>query len=82
MRLRLFIALISLWPNVVTGCAFDMDCDPGSKCLRVSGSPYGVCTGGLFPGNKHDQQPMRAPIDPDRTYGNTCSFDSDCGVKN
>ena len=82
MRMRLFVALVSLWPSGVAACAFDMDCDPGSKCLKAPGSLYGVCAGGLFPGNKHDQQPIRAPLDLDRTYGNTCSFDTDCGVTN
>ena len=63
-------------------CSFDTDCQVGSHCLKSSGSIYGVCAGGLSPGNTSDRQPVRAPLDLDRTYGNTCSFDLDCGISN
>lgn len=60
-------------------CSFDTDCEPGSKCLKSSGSLYGVCAGGSSPGNRYDRAPVYAPTDPNRTYGNTCSFNTDCG---
>ena len=60
-------------------CSFDVDCEPGSKCLKSRGEIYGICAGGISPGNKHDKQPVYAPLDLNRTVGNTCSFDVDCG---
>lgn len=60
-------------------CSFDTDCSPGSKCLKARGAIYGVCAGGLFPGNSNDRAPVYSPLDPNRTVGNTCSFDTDCG---
>jgi hypothetical protein len=35
--------------------------------------------GGLFPGNKYDQQPSNDSLDPNGTTGNTCGFKVDCG---
>ena len=46
------------------------------------GNIYGICAGGMNPGNNNDRVPVRDPLDLDRTYGNTCSFDTDCGVSN
>ncbi len=43
-------------------CSFDTDCDPGSKCLKRSGSIDGVCAGGISPGNRSDRQPVKAPL--------------------
>src|SRR6476659_3881464 len=63
-------------------CEFDVDCEPGSRCLKRSGSLYGVCAGGLFPGNSNDRVPVYDPLDLDNSVGNTCSFDIDCGVSN
>jgi hypothetical protein len=63
-------------------CMFDTDCYPGSECLKKSGSLYGVCAGGINPGNDYDDQPVYAPTDPAGTYGNTCMFDVDCGPGN
>jgi len=60
-------------------CSFNTDCQPGSTCQKSSGSIYGVCVGGISPGNKNDRVPVYAPTDPNRTYGNTCSFNTDCG---
>ena len=64
------------------GCSFDLDCSIGSKCVKAAGNIYGVCAGGLFPGNSNDSQPVYDPLDLDGTYGNTCSFDLDCGTTN
>lgn len=60
-------------------CMFDTDCDVGSRCMKKSGSLYGICVGGLNPGNSHDAEPVEAPLDLNGTYGDTCSFDVDCG---
>ena|SRR3972149_1670191 len=86
MRLsRVLLALIVLVsglafaPVQAYACSFDTDCNPGSKCLKVQGAIYGVCAGGINPGNRYDQQPVYSPLDPNRTYGNTCSFNTDCG---
>jgi hypothetical protein len=63
-------------------CAFDTDCSPGSKCVRPKGFVIGMCTGGQFPGNRYDQKPFHDPFDPNRTAGNTCSFNIECGPNN
>lgn len=73
------LAVITATP--VIACSFDTDCSPGSKCVKGTGI-YGICAGGLFPGSSHDRQPVFDPLDPNRTVGNTCSFDTDCGSGN
>lgn len=60
-------------------CQFNTDCQPGSKCDKGSGSIYGVCVGGISPGNSNDRVPVYSPMDLNNTYGNTCSFNTDCG---
>ena len=80
-RVYALLVLIFLEPTVGFACSFDTDCMPGSKCVKERGSMYGVCVGGIFPGNRNDQQPVKAPLDLDKTYGNTCSFDTDCGPR-
>lgn len=75
----LFIALCMLVPTVAMACSFNSDCDPGSRCAKASGSIYGVCVGGISPGNRNDKEPVYAPLDVNGTYGNTCSFNTDCG---
>lgn len=80
---RLFLIgaglLVAMATNEVFACQFDTDCSPGSKCLKKRGQIYGVCIGGIQPGNKWDRKPVYDPLDPNRTTGNTCSFDTDCG---
>jgi len=46
------------------------------------GAIYGVCAGGIFPGNTYDQKPAYDPLDPNGTVGQTCSFETDCGPGN
>lgn len=75
----LLAVALALSPSIALACSFDTDCEPGSKCLKSSGSIYGVCAGGISPGNRNDRSPVEAPLDINRTYGNTCSFDTDCG---
>ena len=67
------------FPSLAFACSFNTDCDPGSKCAKSPGSLYGVCMGGISPGNKHDREPVYSPLDVNGTVGNTCSFDIDCG---
>jgi hypothetical protein len=74
------VAVLSLLtPAPSAACSFDTDCKPGSCCLKKPVQIYGVCVGGLFPGNKNDRKPVYDPLDVKRSVGNTCSFDTDCG---
>jgi hypothetical protein len=75
------LLLIVVWfpVNLAWSCAFDTDCQPGSRCVKAYGSIYGVCVGGISPGNRNDREPAHFPLDPNRTYGNACQFDTDCG---
>ena len=73
------VLIFFLISTAALACSFDTDCQPGSKCAKGSGQIYGVCVGGISPGNKNDREPVTAPLDVNRTYGNTCSFDTDCG---
>jgi len=72
------LALFAITPATFA-CSFNTDCSAGSICLKASGSIYGACVGGLNPGNSNDRQPVYDPLDINGTYGNTCSFDTDCG---
>jgi hypothetical protein len=80
-ELVIAIAAIAL-PGLTLACQFDTDCGIGSSCLKSGGSIYGVCAGGLNPGNDDDRQPVYEPLDPNRSVGSTCSFDTDCGPGN
>ncbi len=76
-----FLVLISglAYLSQALACSFDTDCQPGSRCVKSPGSIYGVCVGGISPGNRNDRVPVYDPLDLNGTYGNTCSFDTDCG---
>ena len=76
---RALILMLVVTVTPTFACSFDTDCSPGSKCVKSSGNIYGICAGGLFPGNSNDSQPVSAPLDLNQTYGNTCAFDTDCG---
>lgn len=65
--------------NTVLACSFNTDCSVGSKCVKQSGGIYGVCVGGLNPGNSSDDRPARFFPDINGTYGKTCQFDTQCG---
>ena len=75
----LAVGAFFIFQSNVAACQFNTDCNPGSICLKSSGSIYGVCVGGISPGNKNDRVPVYNPLDPNRTYGNTCQFNVDCG---
>lgn len=77
--LKILISVALFLPATIFACSFDTDCYPGSKCAKASGSIYGVCLGGISPGNSNDREPVKAPLDLNGTYGNTCSFNTDCG---
>jgi hypothetical protein len=80
--LLLIAGVVGLRVDSAHGCEFSTDCEPGSRCLK-SGGFYGVCAGGLFPGNTHDRVPVEDPLDPNGTVGNTCRFSAaDCGPGN
>ena len=61
------LAVVVLVPSVALACSFDTDCNPGSKCVKARGAIYGVCMGGISPGNKYDREPVYSPLDPNRT---------------
>lgn len=71
------ILFASIWGGAIA-CSFDADCSPGSSCVK-NGGLYGVCVGGIEPGNSNDRTPVSAPLDTNHTYGNTCDFNTDCG---
>lgn len=73
------VLAVLLFPAISFACSFDTDCDVGSKCIKQSGQIYGYCAGGLNPGNDSDKRPVRDPLDINKTAGNTCSFNTDCG---
>jgi hypothetical protein len=77
-RLPVLPMLALILASPALACQFDTDCSPGSRCIK-GGGIYGVCVGGIEPGNRHDNVPVYNPLDPNRTYGNTCQFDTDCG---
>ncbi len=77
--IKALIAIALFIPSLSFACSFDTDCDPGSKCTKSSGSIYGVCLGGISPGNRNDKEPVYSPLDVNGTYGDTCSFNTDCG---
>jgi len=79
MKRYIILIIIIFMANICFPCQFDTDCQPGSKCLKDPYSIYGVCSGGLQPGNDNDNQPVYSPTDPNGTYGDTCQFDTDCG---
>lgn len=72
-----FLVPMLLLSTPAMACMFNTDCAPGSRCVKHG--IYGVCAGGLNPGNNNDDRPVYAPLDPNRSVGNTCQFNTDCG---
>lgn len=79
MKKTILLCLLGLASSSAIACSFNTDCGIGSQCIKASGSIYGICVGGMSPGNRNDRQPVYAPLDLNKTYGNTCSFNTDCG---
>lgn len=86
-HIKMILIVAAFTPGISLACSFDTDCNPGSKCVKASGSLEGVCVGGISPGNVNDDNfrtnnipsNQRPATDINGTYGNTCSFNSDCG---
>jgi hypothetical protein len=78
MKSALLALIFCLAATPALACQFNTDCQPGSRCVKQGGL-YGVCMGGLFPGNSNDDQPVYDSLDINRSHGNTCQFDTDCG---
>jgi hypothetical protein len=74
----LIVAILLCTASPALACQFDTDCAVGSKCIKGNGL-YGVCAGGMNPGNSYDQKPVYDPLDTNKSVGNTCNFDIDCG---
>lgn len=82
MRKLFSILLFGLFSMPAICCQFDLDCEIGSKCIKQAGKLDGVCVAGMNPGNKYDRKPFSDSLDISRKVGNTCSFDTECGVGN
>ena len=80
-KISLITLLLMMFSTATLACMFNTDCEPGSRCVKSSGNYEGVCIGGISPGNRNDSAPMRdRPVtDLNETYGDTCSFNTDCG---
>ncbi len=76
------ILLCLLIPKFANACAFNLDFNIGSKCMKPSGSLYGYCVGGMNPWNSNDKKPAYNPLDMTGKQGNTCQFDLACGIGN
>jgi hypothetical protein len=81
-RISTLTLVLALASSPAMACSYSTDCSPGSKCVKSGGNVLGICSGGLLPGNRNDRQPYKDPFDPNRTVGNTCSFNIDCGSGN
>jgi len=75
------VLVVAISASAALACQFDTDCEVGSRCVKRGGI-YGICAGGLFPGNSNDRVPVQDPLDLNQTVGNTCTFDIDCGPGN
>lgn len=74
------LLLLLLLPASALACEYDFDCAVGAKCLKQIGADYGVCKGGMAPGNRNDQVPVFNRYDRKDPVGSTCNFDADCGM--
>jgi hypothetical protein len=79
--MKFAVVMLLLSTSTALACRFDTDCHLGSICLKGAGSPYGVCAGGPFPGNRYDRYPVRYLWDLNHTIGRTCRLDFTCGPR-
>jgi hypothetical protein len=84
-RLRLLCSLGLLALALAAGrparaCASDSECAPPARCVISSGQIYGICVGGAEPPRDRQRDPGYDPLDPNRTAGQTCQMDTDCGA--
>jgi hypothetical protein len=70
---------IAFFASPLFACIHDTDCGIGSQCVKSKSSIYGVCMGGMNPGNRYDRQPTYDPLDATGTRGKSCSYDTECG---
>jgi hypothetical protein len=69
MRLAFGLLVLAMTASGALACEFDTDCQVESRCVKSRGGLYGICAGGLFPGNSNDRVPVRDPFDINRTVG-------------
>ena len=74
MKKILSVVALILMASASHACQFDTDCGVGSTCEKSGYGLYGVCQGGLNPGNAYDDQPVFNPLDLNRGF---MSEDSD-----
>lgn len=72
------LAVAVFFGGAALACQFNTDCEVGSRCVKSAGQLYGVCMGGMAPGNSGDKVPVHEQSG-DNT-GKTCSFNVDCGA--
>ena len=69
MRATLLVSLLAglLSSGAAVACQSDLDCSGGGKCLKDFGAFYGICYGGMRPGNDGDRRPGPQENDPNHT---------------
>jgi hypothetical protein len=82
IKLLAFVPVLIASALPAFGCITDVDCRLDSRCFKEPRELYGVCAGGLRPGNRNDKYPVRNLRDVEGTVGNTCLVNADCGSTN
>ena len=66
MKTLLTYVLMVFASSHALACQFDTDCGIGSTCKKSGYGPYGVCQGGMNPGNAYNRQKTYDPMDMNR----------------